>query len=147
VRIVAAIEAAKGAVVLATGLGLLELVHRDAHAVGEQVVRHLHLNPARHYPRIFLDALSHVTEGQYLSLAAAAFLYALARLAEGWGLWFHRRWAEWFGLVGAAVYLPVELYGLWRGVTAIKAVIFVANALVVLVLGRALLASGGAGRR
>lgn len=54
VQIVALFEGAKGALVLLTGLGLLALIHRNVHQVAEQLVRHLHFNPARQYPRIFL---------------------------------------------------------------------------------------------
>ena len=52
VRAVGVFEAAKGVVVLIAGLGLLSLVHRDAQHAAETIVRHLHLNPARHYPRV-----------------------------------------------------------------------------------------------
>ena len=56
IRVVALFEAAKGAVVVMAGLGLLALIHRDAQAVAEEIVRHLHLNPVKHLPHIFLDA-------------------------------------------------------------------------------------------
>ena len=46
-HIVALFEAAKGAVVILAGLGLLELIHRDVQAVTENIVRHLHPNQVR----------------------------------------------------------------------------------------------------
>src|SRR5574342_521664 len=52
VRIVAAVEAGKGALVLAAGLELFALVHRDVQAVAERIVEHFHFNPASRYPRI-----------------------------------------------------------------------------------------------
>ena len=58
------LEAAKGAVVLLAGFGVLALVHRDVQQVAEAVVSHLHLNPARHYPRIFLDAAARVSDAR-----------------------------------------------------------------------------------
>lgn len=54
IRVAAVFEAAKGILVLFAGSGLLMLIHKDVHSVAEQFVRHLHLNPAKHYPRIFL---------------------------------------------------------------------------------------------
>lgn len=53
-RTVALFEAAKGGIVVAAGLGVLELLGHDAQTSAEALVRHFHLNPASHYPRIFL---------------------------------------------------------------------------------------------
>lgn len=55
VRLVATFEAAKGALVLLAGFGFLSLVHSDAQRIAEELVGHLHLNPANRYPRIFID--------------------------------------------------------------------------------------------
>ncbi len=59
-------------------------------------------------------------------MAAYVFLHSLhcsipsCVLLESYGLWFAKRWAEWFALLSGSVYLPVELYGLLKGVTWIK---------------------------
>ncbi len=47
-------------------------------------------------------------------------VYSGARSVEAYGLWFERRWAEWFALISGAIYLPVEIYELRRHVTEIK---------------------------
>jgi uncharacterized membrane protein (DUF2068 family) len=135
IRIAAVFEAAKGSIVLITGFGLLLFIHKDLHLVSEQIVRHLHLNPARHYPTIFIDVIDHITEPQFLALALSALLYAVVRLVEAYGLWYHRRWAEWFGFLTGGMYIPVEIYELARGVTAVKLTIFIVNLLVVALLG------------
>ena len=114
-RLVAVFEGTKGALVLVTGLGLLTFIHRGFHDAAEELVRHLHLNPARHYPRIFLDAAARVTDTQLWLLALSAFLYAVVRFIEAFGLWHRKRWAAWFGAVSGGVYLPVELFEMARG--------------------------------
>jgi uncharacterized membrane protein (DUF2068 family) len=81
-RTVAAFEAAKGLLVMATGLGLLALVHHDVQRAAETVVRHLHLNPARQYPRVFLEAAANVTDRRLGLLASGAFAYAVVRGVE-----------------------------------------------------------------
>src|SRR5438552_7475661 len=103
VRAVALFEAAKGALVLAAGLGLLALIHRDVQAFAERLVRMSHLDPASHYPRIFIDAASHVTSARLWLFAAAAAIYALVRGVEAYGLWMERRWAEWFALISGSL--------------------------------------------
>ena len=109
-RVVAVFEGAKGGLVLVTGVGLLAFIHRDLHSAAEEVVRHLHLNPARHYPRIFLDAAARVTDTQLWLLALSAFLYVVVRFIEAFGLWRRKRWAAWFGVLSGGVYIPVELF-------------------------------------
>jgi len=108
-RVVAVFEGAKGGLILVTGFGLLAFIHRDLHSAAEELVRHLHLNPARHYPRIFLDAAARVTDTQLWLLALSAFIYAIVRFIEAFGLWHRKRWAAWFGVLSGGVYLPVEL--------------------------------------
>ena len=134
-RVVAVFEGAKGGLVLVTGVGLLAFIHRDLHSAAEEVVRHLHLNPARHYPRIFLDAVARVTDTQLWLLALSAFLYVVVRFIEAFGLWHRKRWAEWFGALSGGVYIPVELFELARGFSWVKLMVLAVNLAIVAYLG------------
>jgi uncharacterized membrane protein (DUF2068 family) len=138
VRVVAGIEALKGLLVLAAGFGVLALVHHPAQAVAERLVQRLHLNPAHHYPRVFLDALGGVTDTQLRWLAAGAGAYALVRFIEAYGLWRARRWAEWFAVVSGGIYVPFELYELTQGVTGLKLAALGINLAIVGYLARVL---------
>jgi uncharacterized membrane protein (DUF2068 family) len=133
-RTVAILEGMKGLFVLGAGLGVLSLVHRDVQDIADKVVQHFHLNPASRYPHIFLEAAAKVTDAGLWLLAMAALLYALARFVEAYGLWYRRRWAQWFAMVTGALYLPIESYELLQGVTAVKAIVFLVNAAIVLLL-------------
>jgi uncharacterized membrane protein (DUF2068 family) len=113
-RTVAVFEAAKGFAVLLAGSGLLLLVRRDAQAMAERIVEHLHLDPASRYPRIFVQLATGATPGRLRLLALGALIYALIRFAEAVGLWHGRRWAEWFGMATGAIYLPFEVVALVR---------------------------------
>ena len=130
-RTVAIFEATKGLLVVIAGLGLLALIHRDAQEVAEAFVRHLHLNPARHYPRIFIQAAGRVTSGHLWFLACGAFAYATVRFIEAYGLWHMRAWAEWFAIISGSIYLPVEIYELVRYPSLVKAVVMAVNVMVV----------------
>jgi uncharacterized membrane protein (DUF2068 family) len=130
-HIVALFEAAKGAVVILAGLGLLALIHRDVQAVAESFVRHIHLNPARHFPHIFLDAAARATDARLWAMALTAMLYAAIRFAEAYGLWRKQLWAEWFGILSGALYLPVEIYELTLSVSVVKMCILLVNLIVV----------------
>ena len=105
-RTVAIFEAAKGLLVLGAGLGALELLHTDAQAFAEEIVRHLHLNPARHYLRIFLHLAEQATPAHLWLLAAGALCYALLHFIEAYGLWRERRWASGWPSSSAAATCP-----------------------------------------
>lgn len=135
---IATLEAAKGALVLIAGCGLLSLVHHDAQRLAGELVAHLHLNPASHYPQIFISAATSVSDSRLMLLAGGAALYSLVRFVEAWGLWRRRRWAEWFAAVSGAIYLPFEAYELLERMDWTSAVALVVNLLVVALMYRAL---------
>ena len=127
-------EAIKGLLVLAAGTGFLLLVHRDVQAMAERIVEHLRLNPAQHYPRIFLEVAGRSTPGRLYLLALGALIYALLRFAEAVGLWHGRRWAERFGVGTGLMYVPFELAALVRHPGAEPVIALVVSLGVVLYL-------------
>ncbi len=130
----ASFEAAKGFIVLAFGLGFFHLIHRDAAEAAERLVRNLHLDVDSHYPRIFIDAAGRMDDSHLRFAAVVALLYSLVRFVEGYGLWRERRWAEWFGAVSGAVYLPLEIYKLSEGITWLRVVVLLSTCFVVFYL-------------
>lgn len=126
-RVVSLFEAAKGLLVLLTGFGLLALIHKDLHLAAEQLVRHFHLNPASHYPRIFIDLANHLNAGKLWGMAFAALIYSVVRFIEAFGLWMGQQWAKWFGLLTAGLYVPIELFEVIRGATWPKLTVFIVN--------------------
>ena len=96
------------------------MIHQDLEQLAEELVRHFHLDPASHYPRIFIEAADRVSDARLWLLAALAFGYAAMHLAQGYGLWRRQRWAAWLAIAAAASYVPLEVYGLLHGVSKIK---------------------------
>jgi uncharacterized membrane protein (DUF2068 family) len=141
-RAVAAYEAFKGAIVLVAGFGLARAIHQDVGQVAEHLVHRLHLNPAKRFPRIFLDLAANLSDGQLWALAALAMAYAAFRFAEAYGLWFERRWGEWIAALSGGIYVPVEIYELTRSVTPFKVGALILNALVVAYMCHLLLRRG-----
>jgi uncharacterized membrane protein (DUF2068 family) len=113
--------------VLATGVGLLALLHHDVQRAAESVVRCLHLNPARYYPRVFVEAAARVTDTRLWLLAAGAWAYALARGVEAYGLWRVRAWAQWFAILSGTIYLPLEVWSLVQSTTVLRALVLLTN--------------------
>ena len=65
-------------------------------------------------------------------LASGAFAYAAFRLVEAFGLWHERPWAEWLAIVSAGLYLPVEIFELWKHLSILGALLLMGNAALVL---------------
>jgi uncharacterized membrane protein (DUF2068 family) len=137
-RLVAIFEGAKGMVVLTAGLRLFELIHKDVQAAAERIVHHLHLNPASHYPKVFIDAMVRLDDSRLRLLAIGALIYSIVRFVEAVGLWGNRRWAAWFGALSGAIYLPLEAYTLWERVTWPRITIFLVNSIIVIYLAQVL---------
>ncbi|HSI23018.1 MAG: DUF2127 domain-containing protein [Methylophilaceae bacterium] len=106
---IAVFEAAKGAIVLLAGLGVVALIHHGEQHVVERLVAHLHMNPAKDSPTIFLKLVHDLADVRLWTLAAGAGAYALVRFIEAYGLWHGKRWAKWFAALSGAIYLPFEL--------------------------------------
>jgi uncharacterized membrane protein (DUF2068 family) len=132
-RAIALFEAGKG--VLALG-GAAALV-----AVGPVVLKQtiaalltgLHLMEAGGTRPSLLD---HITTETVDVAVLAILVYAIMRLIEGWGLWRHRAWASWLGCIGAAAYVPFEIYALWRHPDWLTWAVLLLNLLIVAVLAR-----------
>jgi len=130
-RAVAIYDAAKGALVLLAGFGVLSLMHHGAQNAAEQLVAHLHLDPAKGYPRIFIDAAASATDAHLWLLAALALAYVGVRWIEAYGLWLGKRWAEYFTIIVTSSFIPLELYEIFRHTTVMKVVLLLINVAVV----------------
>ncbi|MEI2454198.1 DUF2127 domain-containing protein [Lysobacter firmicutimachus] len=130
---IAALEAAKGVLALSAASGLELLGPAPLRRWIDELIRHFHLDP-RH------GSLAWLANGigpDSIHLAAAiAFGYALLRLLEAWGLWKARAWASWLGCIGAAIYLPVDLYALWKHPGWLSIAVLAINVIVVWILAR-----------
>jgi uncharacterized membrane protein (DUF2068 family) len=130
-RPIAVFEAFKGAIVLIAGCGLLGFLDRDNEVFAEQLIRHLHLDPAQHYAQLFIMTMAQQTDSQLMALAGFAAIYAAVRFTEAYGLWYERRWAEWLAALSGGVYLPIEIYEIVHRATWIKCAALMLNVIVV----------------
>lgn len=117
--------------VLVAGFGLLSFLDRDNEVYAERIIRVLHLNPAHHYPQIFIAAMARIEDSHLLALAGLAALYSLVRFIEAYGLWFERRWGEWLAALSGGIYIPVEVYELIHRASWLKFAALVINVAIV----------------
>ncbi|MEO8017148.1 MAG: DUF2127 domain-containing protein [Pseudomonadota bacterium] len=133
-RAVALFESATGILALAAGFGLLSLGPDEVQDVALRIVARSHLNPAAHYPRIFVEFAGQATNTHLLLIAAGAAAYSVVRFVEAYGLWNGRRWAEWFAALSGAIYIPVEVMELNRHVSWLGIAALTANVAIVAVM-------------
>lgn len=131
-RAVAIFEGAKGVLILLLELGVLALIHKDVGEVAEHVVRILHLNPDRRMASAIVDAASKLTDSKLWAIAAGGLIDAMVRFAVAYGLWNRRVWAEWFALMGGALYLPWEIYEVSERQTPVRWILLAGNVAIVL---------------
>jgi uncharacterized membrane protein (DUF2068 family) len=142
-HVVALFEGTKGLLVLLAGFGLLSFIHRDVHEAAIRLVEHFHLNPASHYPRIFLDLTENINDTRLWGMALAAGAYFVVRMIEAVGLWLRKTWAEWFAVLTGGMYIPIEIFEVIRSVTWPRVTVLVVNLGVVFYLLFILVRNGG----
>ena len=132
-RIVAVVDICKGAVILAIGFGLLN-AHSDVLERGGVSLLHLlDIDDTLVWSRKFL-AFLHAADDEKGLLVLAACAYALLRFVEAWGLWRMRGWARWLGIVSCGIYVPFELYYLFRTPSWTSASVLAINLVVLWLL-------------
>ena len=138
-RSIALFEAVKGVLALAAVSGVLSLRQTDLHAATDAfLVRH-GIDPEQHYTRMFIESVAKATNHHVGQLAALGVAYALIRFVEGYGLWHGRRWAEWFAVMSAGIYLPLELQHLGHHATLLNEGVTFINVVAILYLAKVLI--------
>lgn len=137
-RTIALFEGVKGVLALAAVCGLLSLRHTDLHAVTDAFLLRHGVDPERHYTRLFIESVARATHYHWSQIAALGFAYALIRLAEGYGLWWGKHWAEWFAVISAGLYLPWEFNHFARHPRLFTAGVILFNLALIYYLGRLL---------
>lgn len=146
-HIVALFEGAKGLLVLLVGFELLTFIHKDIHEAAMRLVEHFHLNPASHYPRVFLDLAERINDTKLWGMAMAAAMYFVVRMVEAVGLWLRKSWAEWFAVLAGGIYIPIEIFEVARSVTWPRVTVLVVNLGVVCYLLFVLIRNGEKGAK
>jgi len=84
--------------------------------------------------RLFIEGVAKATNHHVGEIAALGFAYAAVRFVEGYGLWRERHWAEWFAVISAGIYLPIELTHFGRHPSFFTAGVILVNMLIMLYL-------------
>jgi uncharacterized membrane protein (DUF2068 family) len=126
----------------AVGLVVVSFVLRSLlapaeHQAVEEWINHQRLEPHDKFIHYVFD-LSEKGMGipphTLQNLRLGVIIYAGLYLIEGVGLLGDWKWAEWLVVVTTAMFLPLEMYEIWRDVTWGRCLLFLANILILVYL-------------
>jgi uncharacterized membrane protein (DUF2068 family) len=133
-RLIAVFKFLKAALLIALGIGLFKLLHKDVGNVLERWCEALRLDPGRHFVNLALEKAAHLSPAQVKKLGLGSFLYAGLFLAEGTGLWLRKRWGEWLTVIITSSLVPVEVYEIYRHASWAKVGVLAVNVVIVIYL-------------
>jgi uncharacterized membrane protein (DUF2068 family) len=133
-RLIAIFKFLKAALLIALGVGLFRLLHRNVGDVLEHWCEAMRLDPGSHYVNLALEKSAHVSPEQIKKVGLGSFIYAGLFLAEGTGLWLRKRWGEWLTVIITSSLVPVEVYEIYRHFSFVKVGVLVLNVAIVIYL-------------
>ena len=116
---------------IALGVGVFRLLHKDVRGIVEHWVEALRLDPGNRFVDAVLAKASNLRPEQIKQLGLGSFLYAVLFLAEGTGLWLEKRWGEWLTVIITGSLVPVEIYEIYRHPSAVKVAVLAINVAIV----------------
>ena len=121
----------KGVLLLASGVGLLKLLHKDVADLVIHWINVLHVDPDNRHIHDLLIKASIVNERQLQRLSVGAFFYAGLLLTEGSGLLLGKRWAKYCSVIVTGSFIPLELWELVKQFNVNKTIVIGVNIIVV----------------
>lgn len=135
-HIIALVEAIKGSLAVIAASGLAILGPAPLQRAVYILIERFQLDPQKGALALFAEKIS---RGAVHLAAALVMAYGILHLIEAWGLWRAKVWASWLGCLATALYLPLNLYALWRHPNWPETAVLLINILVVWVLARDIL--------
>ena len=124
----------KAVILILLGVGCLKLLHHDIEADVESLVNELRVDPDNRYVGALLAKLNFLDEKKIKALSGLTFAYSALYLVEGTGLYFEKRWAEYFTIVSTASFIPLEVYELVNSASVAKWGALIINVAIALFL-------------
>jgi uncharacterized membrane protein (DUF2068 family) len=130
-RLIAVFKFLKAGLLIALGVGLFNLIHKDVGGLLERWCEALRLDPGSHFVNLAVEKAAHVSPEQVRKLGLGSFLYAGLFLTEGTGLWLRKRWGEWLTVIITSSLVPLEAYEIHRHPSYVKLAVLVVNVAIV----------------
>jgi uncharacterized membrane protein (DUF2068 family) len=133
-RLIGGFKFACGLLLVGLGVGLFRQAHADPAVEVERIVAALRIDPESHYIHEAISKVSGIKPAQLRAIGVGTFLYALMYLVEGTGLLLRKRWAEYVTVIATGLFIPLELYEVFRSATLIRLAILAINLAILVYL-------------
>ncbi|HTU23799.1 MAG TPA: DUF2127 domain-containing protein [Pirellulales bacterium] len=130
-RLIAGFKLLEGFLILSLAVGVLKLLHHDVAGMVSDWIRAIRVDPDNRYAHLLLAKLGLIDDHRLKEISAGSFVYAALRFTEGGGLFFRKRWAEYFTAIATGMFIPVEVHEIYVHVSLPKAALLVVNVAVV----------------
>ncbi|UWZ84161.1 DUF2127 domain-containing protein [Occallatibacter riparius] len=127
IRTVAIFKLLKAAILVATGIGILKLMHKGVASTLQQWIAMIHLDPGGRFVSRAIEKATSLPHDKIRDLGIVSFIYAGLFFTEGIGLWMLKRWAEWFTILITGSLVPIEAYEIAQRPTGLRIIILVIN--------------------
>ena len=134
VALIAVVKIVKGVLLLAVGLGLLKLVHAEIATLFSQLLETLNLDAHSRLLHALVLKVDALQPQNVLTMSVVSLAFAGLDLTEGLGLWFERAWAAYLTVIVTSLFLPFELYELYKHMTGPRIGVLLLNLLIVIYL-------------
>lgn len=125
----------KVTVLVVVGLATLRLL--GSGDVDAQLVHWadaVRVDPGNRWFHHLLSSVAGLSHRRMEEVSLGTFVYAALFATEGLGLWFQKRWAEWFTIAITTSFVPLEVYELAHHPSVPKGVTLALNVLAVVYL-------------
>jgi uncharacterized membrane protein (DUF2068 family) len=129
--LIALFKLVKAIMLIAVGVGAVDLLHKDVAQTVAHWVNVLRVDPDNRFIHRIVARIFNVTPGQLKAVSAGTFFYAALLSTEGIGLLLRKHWAEYFTVITTAALIPLEVYELIRHLTVAKVAVLIINIAIV----------------
>jgi len=134
ILLIAIFKLFKAALLLAAGIGVLSLLHKDVASTLMNFLSVLHVDHNNHYIHGMILKLGLMSDHKLEALSVGSFFYAALMGTEGVGLLLRKHWAEYLTIFATASFIPLEIYELIKHFGIGKIIVLVINLAVVVYL-------------
>jgi uncharacterized membrane protein (DUF2068 family) len=131
---IALFKLVKSILLIAVGIGALNLLHKDVAQTVLHLVDVLRVDRDNRFIHGLLNRAFSISPNQLKATSIGTFVYAGLLLTEGAGLLLRKRWAEYFTIITTGGLVPLEIYELSKHVTATKTGVLIVNVAIVVYL-------------
>lgn len=130
-RIIAIFKLVKALLLVAVGIGALNLLHKDVSEIASNWIAAIRVDPDNRLVHGLIAKLGLMNDHKLEELSFGSFFYAALLTIEGVGLWLKKRWAEYFTIVLTCSLIPLELYEIAKRVTFTRVGMLLLNLAIV----------------